>query len=66
MRKIEQQMAISVLTIGNRRINMAESMKGLNRSHRCTEVSKTNIGETITVMGWVQKAETKVELFSWI
>jgi aspartyl-tRNA synthetase len=59
MRKIEQQMAISVLTIGNRRINMAESMKGLNRSHRCTEVSKTNIGETITVMGWVQKSRNK-------
>lgn len=52
-------MAISVLTIGNRRINMAESMKGLNRSHRCTEVSKTNIGETITVMGWVQKSRNK-------
>ncbi len=59
MRKIEEQMAISVLTIGNRRINMAESMKGLNRSHRCTEVSKTNIGETITVMGWVQKSRNK-------
>ncbi|WP_281531919.1 aspartate--tRNA ligase [Anaerocolumna aminovalerica] len=38
---------------------MAESMKGLNRSHRCTEVSKTNIGETITVMGWVQKSRNK-------
>ena len=34
---------------------MAESMKGLHRSHRCTEVSNQNIGETITVMGWVQK-----------
>lgn len=34
---------------------MAESMKGLHRSHRCTEVSDKNIGETITVMGWVQK-----------
>lgn len=34
---------------------MAESMKGLHRSHRCTEVSNSNIGETITVMGWVQK-----------
>lgn len=38
---------------------MAESMKGLKRSHRCTEVSKTNIGETITVMGWVQKSRNK-------
>ena len=34
---------------------MAESMKGLHRSHRCTEVSNKNIGETVTVMGWVQK-----------
>lgn len=34
---------------------MAESMKGLHRSHRCTEVSNANIGETVTVMGWVQK-----------
>ncbi len=34
---------------------MAESMKGLHRSHRCTEVSSGNIGETVTVMGWVQK-----------
>lgn len=34
---------------------MAESMQGLHRSHRCTEVSKKNIGETVTVMGWVQK-----------
>lgn len=34
---------------------MAESMKGLHRTHRCTEVSSRNIGETVTVMGWVQK-----------
>lgn len=34
---------------------MAESMKGLHRSHRCTEISNANIGETVTVMGWVQK-----------
>lgn len=38
---------------------MAESMKGLHRSHRCTEVTKTNIGETVTVMGWVQKSRNK-------
>ena len=30
-------------------------MKGLHRSHRCTEVSNQNIGETVTVMGWEQK-----------
>ena len=34
---------------------MAESMKGLKRSHRCTEVSNKNIGDTVTVMGWVAK-----------
>ena len=34
---------------------MAESMRGLHRSHRCTEVSNSNIGEKVTVMGWVQK-----------
>jgi aspartyl-tRNA synthetase len=38
---------------------MAESMKGLHRSHRCTEISKANIGETVTVMGWVQKSRNK-------
>ncbi len=34
---------------------MAESMKGLHRTHRCAEISSQNIGETVTVMGWVQK-----------
>lgn len=38
---------------------MAESMKGLHRSHRCTEVSNSSIGETVTVMGWVQKSRNK-------
>ncbi len=33
----------------------AESMKGLHRTHRCTEVSSAIIGKTVTVMGWVQK-----------
>ena len=36
-------------------VEMAESMKGLKRSHRCTEVSNKHIGQTVTVMGWVQK-----------
>ncbi len=34
---------------------MAESMKGLKRSHRCTEVSAADIGRRVTVMGWVQR-----------
>ncbi len=34
---------------------MAESMKGLKRSHRCTELSNKNIGETVVVMGWAAK-----------
>lgn len=38
---------------------MAESMKGLKRSHRCTEVTTANIGEVVTVMGWVQKSRNK-------
>lgn len=38
---------------------MAESMAGLKRSHRCTELSTANIGETVTVMGWVQKSRNK-------
>lgn len=38
---------------------MAESMKGLKRSHRCTEVTKAEIGSTVTLMGWVQKSRNK-------
>jgi len=38
---------------------MAESMQGLKRSHRCTEVSSANIGQKVTVMGWVQKSRNK-------
>ncbi len=38
---------------------MAESMKGLKRTYRCGELSGANIGETVTVMGWVQKQRNK-------
>lgn len=34
---------------------MAESMQGLHRSCRCAELSEANIGQTVTLMGWVQK-----------
>lgn len=38
---------------------MAESMQGLKRTHRCAELSTANVGETATVMGWVQKMRNK-------
>ena len=38
---------------------MAESMAGLKRTHRCTEVTAAQIGEKVTVMGWVQKSRNK-------
>ncbi len=38
---------------------MAESMKGLKRSCRCAEVSEANIGQELTLMGWVQKSRNK-------
>lgn len=38
---------------------MAESMNGLKRSHRCAEVTKADIGSTVTLMGWVQKSRNK-------
>ncbi len=38
---------------------MAESMQGLKRSHRCTEVGTAQIGTNVTVMGWVQKSRNK-------
>ncbi len=38
---------------------MAESMKGLKRSYRCGELGLENVGEEVTVMGWVQKQRNK-------
>ena len=38
---------------------MAESMLGLKRSHRCTEVTTADAGKEVTVMGWVQKSRNK-------
>jgi aspartyl-tRNA synthetase len=34
-------------------------MAGLKRTHRCTEVSESNIGQEVVVMGWVQKSRNK-------
>ncbi|MCI8455189.1 MAG: aspartate--tRNA ligase [Lachnospiraceae bacterium] len=38
---------------------MAESMKGLKRSCRCAEVTEANVGQELTLMGWVQKSRNK-------
>ena len=34
-------------------------MQGLKRTHRCGELSVANVGETVTIMGWVQKNRNK-------
>ena len=38
---------------------MAESMSGMKRTHRCAELSKAQVGQAVTVMGWVQKSRNK-------
>ena len=38
---------------------MSESMQGLKRTHRCGELSLKQVGEQVTVMGWVQKNRNK-------
>ncbi|MCM1538544.1 MAG: aspartate--tRNA ligase [bacterium] len=38
---------------------MAETLQGLKRSHRCAELNTANVGESVTVMGWVQKQRNK-------
>lgn len=34
---------------------MGENIKGLKRSHNCGEILENNIGEKVTIMGWVQR-----------
>ena len=38
---------------------MSETLTGLKRSHYCGTLRAGNIGETITVCGWVQKQRDK-------
>lgn len=38
---------------------MAESMRGLKRTCLCAELTTEHIGQTVTVMGWVQKSRNK-------
>ena len=34
-------------------------MQGLKRTNRCGELSAANVGQTVTIMGWVQKNRNK-------
>ncbi|MBQ0043152.1 MAG: aspartate--tRNA ligase [Lachnospiraceae bacterium] len=38
---------------------MAESIQGIKRTCRCAELTTQNVGQTVTVMGWVQKQRNK-------
>lgn len=38
---------------------MSESLKGLHRTHRCSELTTSDIGHEVTVCGWVQKIRNK-------
>lgn len=38
---------------------MAESMKGLHRTCRCTELDESYIDRKVTMMGWVQRSRNK-------
>lgn len=38
---------------------MAESMKGLKRTHRCAEITLEDVSKEVILMGWVQKSRNK-------
>ena len=42
---------------------MGESMKGMKRTYMCGALSAANIGQTVTVMGWVNKRRSLSQLF---
>ena len=41
---------------------MADTMKGLKRTHYCTEVTTADIGKEVVVAGFTQKQRDKGEL----
>lgn len=49
----------AILSINKEGSNMAESMKGLHRTCRCTELDESYIGKEVTMMGWVQRSRNK-------
>ena len=40
-------------------VQWLNQLQGLKRTHRCGELSAANVGETVTIMGWVQKNRNK-------
>ena len=46
---------------------MAEQLAGLKRTCRCAELTKADVGKTVTVMGWVHaRRDLGSLIFTWI